>query len=294
MGKQKKHGQKERREEKGQVKGKETLHLSSFKGLKEATENGKVQLSTPAAVKKIPITKAGKPEYDHFFELYAIVTRSSNRCPSLKEAMAGKQGGMYFLPLGFIPGPAILLSFRPQNGGIQGVKATPDVAKGMKIPTLWQKVAELPAKILQALKEWQSVIERLGYEPSPYNLGFAHGLLEGRVPSKFLAMMMPHFRYRPGDPELPLGVVLIPTEGGGGMKVEKIHNPRGIPDIPKVGTVMTLSDLKNGKGPVQKLLRTWALMEGNFLGRYDREGKRLQVNLTRTPDPHQTYRRPIL
>ncbi len=205
------------------------------------------------------MTKAGVREYNDFFGLFAKSVRERKT----------------FRPLGFIPGPAVLVGFQ-EGGDIQIVAATPDVATGLKtIPTPWMKWEELPEKIRKALEEWKTGVDGIGYEPSPYNFGFARGLLEGRIPPKFLAMTMPHFRYRPGDLELPFGVVLTPTEGG--MKV-KIFNPRNIPDVPKDDTVMTFDELKNSRGPIQKLLRTWALMEGNFLGRYDREGNPRPAN----------------
>lgn len=216
----------------------------------------------PQKVVEIPITKAGEAEYDAFFRLYHLWVKAQFKV-RLNEGLAG-QGGMYFLPLGFIPGPAILLSFR--EGQIQGTEATPDVKKGLKLPATWTKVAEMPQRMQEALEEWKTVVEGLGYEPSPWNFGLARRVLGGQLPSKYLSMMMPRFRYRPGDPELPFGIVLVPVEDE--MKVERVYNPQGIPDVPAMDTVLSLAILKDGKGPIQKLLRTWALMEGNYWGRY--------------------------
>jgi len=271
MGKQKAHRRqamqaKEAARQQTEGKGLEVLNAVKDQFPADSTPASASAKPAPQKV-EIPMTVAGKKEYDEFFRLYNLWAKAQFRV-RLSEGLAGREGGMYFLPLGFIPGPAILLSFR--EGQVQAVEATPDVKRGLKVPATWTKIAEMPQRIQQALEEWKVVIEGLGYEPSPWNLGFARGVLGGQLPSKYLAMAMPHFRYRPGDPELPLGVVLVPTEGG--MKLVLVYNPRGIPDSPAVSTVLSLAILKDGRGPVQKLLRTWALMEGNYLGRYDRDG----------------------
>ncbi len=240
---------------------------------------------TPAPVamvaKAIPITKAGVQEYNDFFGLYA---------KSIREKKA-------FRPLGFIPGPAVLISFR-EGEEVQITVATTDVARGLKtLPTPWMKREELPEKIRQALDEWQTVISGMGREPSPYNLGFAkdgerdlgfaQGLRQGKMPNH-LAMAMPHFRYRPGDPELPFGVVLIAIEGG--MRLERAYNPKNIPDVPAEGTVLTIDDLRFGKGAVQKLINTWSGMEDNFLRRYTRWGERRNGQ----PQPQTPNHKPTL
>lgn len=237
-------------------------------------------------------TRAGTPQYDAFFGLYATLVRSS-KCPSLVRALQGKAWGNYFVPLGFIPGPAIILCFR-KDGWVKMVDVTPDVrewlanearkaeeagkaeeAERLKIPSSWMEVEKLPSKVLHSLSEWQTIIEDLGYELSPWNFGLAKRILEGNPPSQSLSMVMPRFRYRSGDPERPLGIVLVPTEDGQGMKLERVHNPQGISDVPDEGVVLTIEELKDGRGPVQKLLRTSAGMESNFLGRFTRTGERL-------------------
>jgi len=283
MGKQHKHEERELRRE--ARKEKNQTRFNSFQDLETTLENRKVKLSKESA-KTVPVTKAlvavaaansteamtkaGVREYNDFFGLYAKSVREKKP----------------FRPLGFIPGPAILLEFR-EGGETQVLAATPDVAQGFEqVPTPWMKWEALPEKIRQALAAWKAYVDGLGYEPSPYNLGLARGLLEGKVPTKYLAMVMPRFRYRPDDPEKPLAVALLPVMVGGelqGLKV-KIYNPKGIPDVPADGTILTLDELKNGRGPVQKLLRTWTLMENNYLGRYDRDGNRLQNGSH--PHPH--------
>lgn len=240
--------------------------FNSFPELGTAVANREISLSEPAGTNHATITtKAGKLEYDSFFRVFSLMVKSANRCSSLAKALAGQAGGIYFLPLGFIPGPAILLSF--DWGKVQIMEATPDVKERMKIPTPWQKVEKLPAKIQEALKERRALVKDLGYEPSPWNMKLAQRVLEGRLPARYLAMAMAQFRYRPGDPERPLGVVLIPVENGG-MEVLRVYNPSRIPDVPTAGTVLTFAELKDNQGPIQKILRTWALMESNYHGRY--------------------------
>jgi len=205
-------------------------------------------------------TRAGAQEYSDFFGLYA---------KSIREKKA-------FRSLGYIPGPAIILEFR-EGGEIRVLAATSDVAQKIgTIPTNWMSWEDLPKKIQLALAEHKSVVDGLSYEPSPYNLGLAKKLLEEKAPSKYLSMTMIRFRYRPGDPEKPFGVVLLPiTEGGVLAKLKvKTYNPGKIPDVPQNGTLMSLAELKDGRGPVQKTLRTWALMEENYFYRYDRGGNR--------------------
>lgn len=224
----------------------------------------KVKDPAPApVVTTVPTTKAGVSEYNDFFGLYAKSVRENRP----------------FRPLGFIPGPAVILEFR-EGGEARVFAATSDVAKaiGGTIPTPWVAWDKLPEKIRQALAAQKAVVDGLGYEPSPYNLGLAKALLDGRAPTKYLAAVMPRFRYRGGDPELPFGVALLSVLEGGvlkGLKV-KTYNPRGIPDVPADGAILSLAVLKDGRGPVQKILRTWALMETNFLSRYDRDGNRRQ------------------
>ena len=240
------------------------------------------------------ITRAGTSQYNEFFGLYAAWVRNGKyRCLSLVEALQGEAEGTYFVPLGFIPGPAIILQFR-DDGLVRMTNATPDVrewlanevrkaeeagkteeAERLAIPTAWMLVEKLPSKVLHSISEWEAIIKALGYEPSPWNIGFAKRTMEGKPPSCFLSMVMPRFRFRSGDLERPFGVVLVPTKDGQGMKLERVHNPQGIPDVQDEGAVLTFEELMDGRGPLQKLLRTWALMDDNFDGRYDKEGKSL-------------------
>jgi hypothetical protein len=193
-------------------------------------------------------TKAGVKEYNNFFALYA-------------QSLAGD--GLVFWPLGFIPGPALL------TYGGEVVSATPDVAR--QLPSVPVRVASLPQRVRQAMEAWANLFQALGFAPTPWSAGAAQRLLSGRKPDGILVIGMPSFRYRPGEMEVPFGVVL--TSEKDGMRVARVYNPRHVfPDEPAEGTLLKFSDLKDGRGPVQKLLRTWALMEANFASRYDRQG----------------------
>lgn len=213
-------------------------------------------------------TKAGKMAYDSFFELYAEIVRAGGgrRCPSILAGLAGEARGQYFAPLGFIPGPAVILSFGKES--VRLVEATPDVWLGAN--TKDPKVCL--EKIQDPLDEWTDLVEGLGREPSPWNMGFAKQLLAGNVPPRYLVMAMPRFRYRPGDRELPFGVVLVPTEDKDEMEVLRVYNPDNIPGAPAEGKTISLAELCEDQGPAQKILKTWAGMESNYSLRYHRDG----------------------
>lgn len=215
----------------------------------------------PGVVPGAPATKAGVREYNSFFDLYAsIVEEGGNEC-SLSDGWAGRRNGRYFLPLGFIPGPAVVLEFQGGNPVI--IDSTPDVGE------LTEKKC---AEITEVIRGRQNLIEGIGSEPSPWNLGFARRLLEGVMPSRYLAMAMPRFRLGSGDAEVPFGVKLVPADDNA-MKVERVYNPTEMAGAPAEGEVLTLATLKEGRGPVQKMLRTWALMEANYAGRFNRQGE---------------------
>lgn len=200
-------------------------------------------------------TVAGMKEYGDFFGLYNRFLQLLNEGENVA-----------FRPLGFIPGPAVIFAFRDEDDKIKVAGATPDVARGLKVSDDWLEWDQLPDKVRQAAAEWKAVVTELGCEASSWSGGYAHRLLEGKFP-RYLAMAMPRFRYQRGDKEKPFGVLLTATETG--MKVEKIFNPGNISDVPAVGVIMTLDALQR-QGPAQKLLRTWALMESNWYGRFGR------------------------
>lgn len=203
------------------------------------------------AVKKTP-----KVQYDEFFSLYAKSVRKKKP----------------FQSLGYIPGPAVILDFRDVEK-IRILDATPEVGINT-LPTPWMKRQDLPEQIRQGLAAYTIMVEGLGYKPTPYQFGLAKSVLEGYPPKKYLAMIMARFKYRPTDPELPFGVALLTVSEGGkvmGLKV-KTYNPCLIPDVPAEGTIFSLTELRNGQGPVQKLLKIWALLENNYFSRYDRNG----------------------
>lgn len=272
MGKQKAHRRQEQKAKEALKNGGSGNSLGALPGM---VNSGAITVKDPpaqplvaaasATVEKKDEKKDTRAEFRHyetFFGLYAKSVRE--RRP--------------FRSLGFIPGPAVVLEFREGNE-VRIFAATSDVAERIgTVPTAWMQWNDISLEVRQPIDAWKAVVDGIGYEPSPYNIGLAKMLLDGRAPTKYLAMAMPRFRYLSGDPELPFGVVLLPVLEGGelkGLRV-KTHNPKNIPGVPADDTVMTLAELKDGKGPIQKLLRTWALMETNYLGRYDRDGNRRQ------------------
>lgn len=229
---------------------------------------GEVARGDVPANSQAPLTGAGPQEYGEFFSLYSVVAGSTSRCSSLLAGLAGKEGGMYFLPLGFIPGPACILRFR--GGQVRVTSATPDVKSGMEIPTDWMKLEELPEKIRQSLETWQALVQGLGREPSPWNLGIASDLLQGQVPRRYLAMGFPAFQWE--GREQAFGLVLVLTEEEDELKIERVYNPANLP-APTEGAVLLVEELMEwGQTPLAKLLRTWAKMEAQ--ARQDRRPNR--------------------
>ena len=196
-------------------------------------------------------------EYEEFFRLYAVLGRSK-RCSSLQNGVEGKEDGVYLLPLGFVPGPAVLLKF--QSGQVRVVAATEEAKPEMEIPTDWGPVDSLPEQIQDALKRWQDLINGLGCEPSPWALGLASRLLKEGVVPAYLAMGFYAFHWK--GKEQPFGIVLVLTENKDEVEVSRVYNPTRLPDVPEVGTRITTEDIQfGGTSPLAKLLRAWAKME---------------------------------
>lgn len=211
--------------------------------------------------------RAGKREYDNFFYLYALGVRL-HEWVTLPAAKIGNSG-YYFLSLGFVPGSAVLLQWK--NGKVSIMDATPDMSKEIEVPTGLMTAEELPERISQALKERGDLVTCLGCELSPWNGEFAHRMLEGNPP-KYLAMGMTSFNYE--GTKAPFGVILMPNPKGDGMTVFRTWNPENISDVPVEGSVLSFESFSKD-GPVQKLVRTWALMENNFSSRHHHDGQPL-------------------
>lgn len=216
-----------------------------------APEKPEAQAPASLPTKSDKTTRATKENYDEFFRVYAS---------AVKQDLPG------FRPLGYIPGPAAIFEFR-EEGEIRILEATPDVTKelGTSLPTPWIVWDKLPEKIRNGLTNWKALVDGLGYKLSPFHFGLARALQNGKLPAKYLAMGMTHFQY--GDRQVPFGVVLLPLLPEK-LKVEKIYNPERIPNVPEVGTLLTLSDLREGEGPIQKLLKVLTRMENNYFARY--------------------------
>lgn len=224
----------------------------------------------PRGERKPGDTIAGQTKYDRFFAIVAKAVRE------------GKISG--FRPLGFIPGPAVIVEI--ETSKIRIIAGTPEETQRLgSVPTESMDWNALPEDIRKPLEAYQIAVAEMDHSPSSYHLGFAKKLLVGKLPAAALCMLMSNFRYKAGDPERPFGIVLVPAENG--MKIAKIYNPANVPDVPAEGTVLPLDLLKNGFGAIQKLLRTWALMEDNFFMRFDEKGNRLANGGYRPPQQRQ-------
>lgn len=203
-------------------------------------------------------TIAGQTKYDLFFAIVAKAVR--------EDKVTG------FRPLGFIPGPAIIVEL--EGNKIRIIAGTPEETRRFgSVPTDWLDWNALPEGIRKPLEAYQVAVTELDHHPSSYHRDFSKKLLAGNLPPQHLTMLMSNFRYKAGDPERPFGIVMLPAANG--VKIAKIYNPANVPDVPAEGTILPLDILKNGFGPVQKMLRTWALMEDNYSLRFDEKGNRL-------------------
>lgn len=189
----------------------------------------------------------------------------------LKGALEGKSQGIwiYPLPTGFIPGPLVTVGFRALNGETkyQIVYATPEVVAeyGIEPPTPWKSLKEMPKWLGQAVGIHLALIESIGGEPTPWNLGVVRTFRKERTNPGTLRLGFSQFQY-PGFEAKPFGVCLVPEIGTSGLKgfrLTKVYNPGKLPGVPPVGTLLTI-DFLNGQGPVQKILNTWSGMVDNF------------------------------
>lgn len=199
--------------------------------------------------------------YEEFFSLYADFLKRKDRC-SLKTGLNGEGKGTCFLPLGFIPGPAVILNF--DESGIKVVAGTADVRKELGVPTEWSEFNSLPGKLKDAINEQISLIHGLNGYLSPWEAGLAGKLLgKGREPTKYLSMGFTKFSWK--GQEQPFGVLLQPTEGTSALEVKAVYNPGGkIQAAPKVNDSFPVVELRERKEtPLIKLIRTWAKMEAS-------------------------------
>ena len=228
--------------------------------------------TTPSKVREY--TRASLRDYQNFFAAHAGFVEQARKegfCPSLLEGLAGKKKGLYFLPLGWIPGDAVILSFF--EGKVRLVGATIGAKMSLARPSPdYIPVKDLPQAVLGHLTEQQAFAEAIGREPSPWNLGFASALLRGDSPREHLTMFFPRLRFQRTDPEVPVGLSLVPDWGG--LKVDRVYNPRDFPGVPPEGQIFTLEEIqRGGVGIIHKLVRTWARMEG-----YAKDALRHQTN----------------
>jgi|GEM_PF-4196282 len=203
------------------------------------------------------LTRAKWSNYKEFFDLFAkyVDLGKKEGFGSLFES----KGGVIFLPLGFIPGDAIVLRWSKSKGW-QRVDANPGARAQLSLPPDFIEEGKLPPLVKRFLAAWREMAEALGGNPSPMNFGLAKRLLNGQPPNE-LRIGFTNFRFRDTDPEAPFGVSL--RTDWGGIVVEHIFCPKKLPYLPKEGVILSLDKIiEGGKNPLAKLIRTSAKMEG--------------------------------
>lgn len=199
-------------------------------------------------------------EYEEYFSLYDQYLELGE-----EEGFGGldKGTGVLFIPLGFIPGDAVILR-RLEDGKLERVDATDVIRAKVRLPEGPISMDDLPDVIRKPLEEWAKIVEHLGHDPSPYNLGLTHGLLsEGRLPKESsLTIALPQFQPPEGG-NAPFGITFVPDWGG--VKVEKVYNPSAIPDVPQESEFIALSRIQEkDTSPLSKILRTAVKMENSY------------------------------
>jgi len=308
MGKQKAHRQKAR-ETKEAIRNGAIPQVGWQEKLAEAAKNGEVALvpnapattsvlapaPAPVEAKKEPTTTSvaapaktvAKPQpsvdrrpvwqiyRDYFWDCGAVYERNNQNGfeLNLKEGLEKGKALRYPLPVGFIPGPLVILEFLMIKEEVyyQIIDATPDIqVEGLDeeilAPVPQRKpLKEMPVWISQAIGIQLSLIESIGGEPTPWNLGTVGKFRREGINPGTLRLGFSQFQY-PGYEAKPFGCCLVPELGTGGLKgfrLTKVYNPGRLPGVPTEGTLLSLEFL-NGQGPIQKLLNTWVGMEDNF------------------------------
>jgi len=319
MGNQRKHRQKTRKTKEA-IRNGATPQVGWQEKLAEAVKNGKVALVpnapattsvlTPAPVllapvetKKEPTTApakmVAKPQpsvvhravwqiYRDYFrgclDVYQYNELLGLQC-DLKGALEGKSLGRYPLPAGFIPGPLVTVGFRALNGETeyQIVYATPEVVAeyGIEFPTPWKSLKGMPSWLGQTVGTHLALIESIGGEPTPWDMGVVRTFRKERISPGTLHLGFSQFQYS-GYEAKPFGCCLVPELGTGGLKgfrLTKVYNPGRLPGVPIEGTLLN-PEFLNCQGPVQKILNTWSGMIDNFF------------HYSESPDKPKPYRKP--
>jgi len=203
------------------------------------------------------VTRATGREYGEFFSLYSKFHRLAQKegACSLLGGLSGEEEGVYFLPLGYIPGEAVILRFK--EGKVELVDATRATKASVVPPSSPVEPEVLPGPVLGFLEETRELCEGLG-EPSPFYKGLAQALLFGNPPEGLIIGFL-RFRFGNEDPETPFGVSL--SIEWGGMRVDRVYNPGNL-EAPKEGEIIPLDEIQGGgKTPFHKLIRLQAKLE---------------------------------
>ncbi len=310
MGNQRKHRQ-EARETKEAIRNGATPQVGWQEKLAEAAKNGKVALvpNTPATTSVLapapasvetkqeptptsvaaPAKTVAKPQPSVYRRPVWMIYRDyfcwgcgaaykhndQHKCElDLKRGLEGKSQ-QYPLPVGFIPGPLVILEFLTLDEKVhyQIIDATSDIQQTVEglneeilAPVPQRKpIKEMPVWLSQAIGIQLSLIESICGEPTPWNLGAVGKFRREGINPGTLRLGFSQFQY-PGYEAKPFGCCLVPELGTGGLKgfrLTKVYNPGRLPGVPTEGTLLSLEFL-NGQGPIQKLLNTWVGMEDNF------------------------------
>jgi len=235
--------------------------------LKRAAPAEPTTATTPAPPSgrpdRVEYTRAALRDYQDYFRVFAefVAMGRKEGFASLLKSLQGKSKGVYFLPLGWIPGDSVVLCFQEEEK-VRLLTASRGAKMNLPRPSPdFIAIEDLPKPVLNALAEWQTIVETLERDVSPWNLGLAQSLLKGNPPLEHLTVAFPRFRFQKTDPEVPLGISLVPDWGG--MMVAAVYNPRSFPGMPAAGQIITLEEIqRGGEAPIHKLIRTWARMEG--------------------------------
>jgi hypothetical protein len=160
--------------------------------------------------------------------------------------MRGNRKG--FIPLGRIPGPAVII-----RDGKVVASTTDDIPLGPPSPEL-----------VQVINAWRNIWEELGFEPTPWEEMAATNLLnreKGEIPATLV--MGGNLDWE--GKTVPVAVALKGLPEQKKMVVVAVYNPQKI-EFPSEGEELTLETLQSKKeNPLSKLTRVTGKVETEVL-----------------------------